>query len=105
MSLRPQSEEVSNVLGDDDPLVIARPPGDLLVRPADQLRSFHDGDDIVTGVPELFGEPPGIHLVEEQFHRVEPKRISRWRRHEASSSSAACWLAAIRVSISSRWSA
>ncbi len=77
----------------------------LGVLSTDEVGQLHDGDDVVALGTQLLGEPAWVHLVEQQPHRLGPARISCWRRQAASSSSVVRSLAAIRASISSRWSA
>ena len=71
-----EHRDVDDILGDHDPLVSESPPGDVDVGASDEFGSLDHGNDVVTGVPELFGQQPRVHLVEQEPHGVEPARIS-----------------------------
>ena len=71
-----EDREVDDVLGDHHPTLVQSPLDNLAVRTTDQVRPFDHGDDVVAGVPELLGELPRVHLVQQKPHGVEPARIS-----------------------------
>lgn len=76
MLLGVQRGVVDDVLGDDDAPVLQRPACDFGVPPADEVGQLDDGDNVVTLSAQLLREPPRVHLVEQQPHRLGPARIS-----------------------------
>ncbi len=71
---------------------------EVLVAHATKSGLGGDRDDIEGLFGEAVGDAWGVHLVEQQFHFSSS---SRWRRHDASASSAMRERSAISSSISS----
>ena len=93
-----KGHEVGDVLGDERSVLGGGKGEECFISHTTQVGMGSDRNDIEGFARELDSNTWSVHLVEEEFHRSSS---SRWRRHDASASSARRARSASNSSISS----